>query len=105
MGGSSSPSAKLQQALPALVLLLPVEAMLCLAPDVVKRWATKPSPEPRFCLQRASLTHLPGCHLPLKPDPAVPALFACIWPRVYIDLLNQQQLSPKWAYFLPLPPG
>lgn len=67
--GGFSPSAKLQQALPALVLLLPVEAMLCLAHDGVKRWATKPSPEPCFCLQGFSLKQLPSCHLPLKPDP------------------------------------
>lgn len=72
--GGFSPSAKLQQALPALVLLLPVEAMLCLAHDGVERWATKPSPEPCFCLQGSSLKQLPSCHLPLKPDTPPPEL-------------------------------
>lgn len=67
--GGSGPSAKLLQALPALVFLLPVKAVLCLVHDGVKRWARKPSPEPCFCLQGASPQAPAGLPSALEAQP------------------------------------
>lgn len=65
---SSGPSAKILQAPTAWALLLPVRAVLRLAHNGAKRRTEKPSPESCASLQVASLGHLEGCHLHLKPQ-------------------------------------
>lgn len=82
--GGSGLSAKILQALPAWVFLLPVEAVLCLACDGAKRWAGKPSPESCVLCPPAgvSLRHLEGLPsiCPGSPDPTQS------WSRVCADL-------------------
>lgn len=67
--GASGSSAKIPAGTDSLGA--PPASRGCTLPssDGAKRWAGKPRPESCVRLPGASLRHLEGCHLPLKPRP------------------------------------
>lgn len=68
---SVHPSAKIPQAMPAWILVLPVQTVLCLTHNGTMQWAEQPRPQSTaVCKGLLQVPRGAVFHLPLKSNPS-----------------------------------